>query len=107
MTWKTGAIRLELNGPGIRELLKSDGVAADIHERAERVATAANERYAAIDVGARDKGQSGGGETHIKATVDKTPGKNRARARVVADHPAARAVEARHRVLGQSTDAAR
>lgn len=107
MTWKTGTIRLELNGPGIRELLLSDGVAADIHDRADRVAAAANQRYETIDVGARDSGQPPGETTHIKAKVEKGAGKNRARARVVAEHPAARAVEAKHRVLGQSMDAAR
>jgi hypothetical protein len=108
MTWQTGAIRIELNREGIRELLLSPEVAVDIEQRAGRVAEAANRRYEQIDVGARDAGQTEpDAPAHIKAKVIMGKGKNRTRARVVAEHPAARAVEAHHRVLGQSMDAAR
>ena len=108
VTWQTGEIRIELNRAGIRELLLSPGVAEDIEARAGRVAEAANHRYEQIDVGARDAGQTvPDSPARIKAKVVMGKGKNRARARVVAEHPAARAVEAHHRVLGQSTDAAR
>lgn len=105
--WQTGSVRIELNGPGIRELLLSDEVAADIERRADTVAAQANSRYESIRVGGRDAGAHAGEEgEHIKARVDMGKGKNRARARVVADHPAARNVEARDRVLGHSIDAA-
>jgi hypothetical protein len=108
MTWQTGEIRIELNREGIRALLLSDGVAVDIEQRADRVAEAANRRYEQIDVGARDAGQTvPDSPARVKAKVIMGKGKNRSRARVVAEHPAARAIEAHHRVLGQSTDAAR
>ena len=114
MVWRTGKVRIDLNGEGIRELLISDGVSSEIEGRAEKVSENANTRYAAIGVGVRDaKGDdpvdSSDSEesTNISTSVHMGTGKTRARARVVADHPAARAVEAKHRVLGQSMDAAR
>jgi hypothetical protein len=103
---KTGPVRIELNGPGIREALKSEEVASDIERRANAVAEVARARYDAISVGEREAGQ-GGGEHHIPVTVHMGSGATRARARIVADHPAALHVEAKHRVLGHSIDAAR
>jgi hypothetical protein len=102
----TGSVRLELNSPGIREMLKSDDVANDIERRAQAVAAAARARYDSISVGEREAGQ-GGGEHHIPVSVHMGSGTTRARARIVADHPAALHVEAKHRVLGHSIDAAR
>jgi hypothetical protein len=108
MTWKTGEIRLELNRAGVRDLLLSPEVAVDIERRAGQVTEQANRRYAEIDVGARDAGQTEpGSPARVKAKTVMGKGKNRTRARVVAEHPAARAIEAKHRVLGQSMDAAR
>jgi hypothetical protein len=111
MVWKTGKVRIDLNGEGIRELLVSDGVSREIEARAERVSGAANTRYDAIGVGQRDAGAEGvassSDPTNITTSVHMGAGKTRARARVVADHPAARAIEAKHRVLGQSMDAAK
>lgn len=104
--WQTGTIRIELNGPGIRELLLSEGVASDIERRSDAVTRAANARYAEIPVGPRDKGAEKGTTAHIEAKTIMGLGANRARGRVVAEHPAARAVEATHRVLGSSVDAA-
>lgn len=106
MVWKTGKVRIDLNGEGIRELLVSDGVSSEIQGRAERVSEAANTRYGAIAVGQRDAGAPPE-SVEITTSVHMGTGKTRARARVVADHPASRAVEAKHRVLGQSMDAAR
>lgn len=102
--WQTGAIRIELNTEGVRELLRSEPVALDIERRADAVAVAANGRYDAIEVGARDVK---GAKAPIVAVVHMGLGKNRARGRVVAEHPAALNVESRHRVLGASMDAAR
>lgn len=103
--WRTGQIRIDINGAGIRELLRSAGVADEIERRANLVAGAADARYAVIPVGARDVG--GAAPDHIRAEVKMGQGPARARARVVAEHPAAPAVEVIHRVLGHSIDAAR
>jgi hypothetical protein len=102
----TGSVEITLNSDGIRERLKSDGVANDIERRAQAVAAAARERYARIAVGPREAGE-GPGPHHIPVEVHMGEGPTRARARIVADHPAALVVEMKHRVLGQSIDAAR
>lgn len=104
--WKTGRVRIDLNSEGIRELLKSDGVADEIQRRAELVAAHATGLYSAHLVGSREAGENMPDET-IKAEVFMGEGAVRARARVVAEHPAAPAVEAKYRVLGASMDAAR
>lgn len=106
MTWQTGRIKIDLNGDGIREMLRSDGVQDVLDGVADRVADAANQRYGALAVGARKAGEAG--DTTIKAER-RSPGKSatRGRSRVVADHPAALNVEAKHRVLGSSVDAGR
>jgi hypothetical protein len=103
--WQTGKIRVELDVAGVRELLLSDEVGDELARRGRDVAAAADQRYAEIEVGARDAGQPG--RQHITTEVHRGEGKNRSRVRVVADHPAAQRVEAAHRVLGQSMDAAR
>lgn len=109
MAWKTGRVRIELNGEGIRELLLSNEVAADLKRRGDAVKAAAEGRYAELPVGARDKGQPDGvKETEIiPVTVTEPSRTNRAAVVISGDHPAAQAVESKHRVLGQSIDAAR
>jgi hypothetical protein len=74
---------------GIRELLVSEGVKKDIEGRAERVAAAARSAYPDIEI----------------LVEDRTG--NRARFRVVANHPKALRVEAKHRLLGKALEAAR
>jgi hypothetical protein len=101
---KTGSIRVELNSAGIRDLLRSDEVAADIERRAHNVSDAADAAYAMIPVGGRDKGDA---PTHITTEVVTGASATRVHARVVAQHPAALAVEVRHRILGRAMDAAR
>jgi hypothetical protein len=101
--WQTGKVRIELNTEGIRELLLSERVSEELEVMGNRVSAAADARYAAIEVGARDVAGVPG---HITTKVIVGRGERRARIRVVAEHPAARAVEARDRVLGQAMDAA-
>lgn len=107
-------VRVVLNGAGIRELLRRDDTQAMLEDRAGNIAAAANGMYALIGVGRRlpeasdpwaDNPEPASVE-HITAQV-RTPAKTptRARARVVADHPAALNVESKHRVLGASVDA--
>jgi hypothetical protein len=107
---RTSRIRVELNGEGIRELLRSEEVASDLKRRAEHVAEAARGRYAELPVGSRDRvsspGAAAGAPAIIPVTVQGGEHATRAYVRVAGDHPAALAVEAAHRVLGQSVDAA-
>lgn len=97
-----GSVRIELNGDGIRELLGSDGVQAMLTNKAEAVAEAARSR--GITVGPTGDGS---GEVRLPIEAKATGTAARARAIVVSDHPAALAVEAKHRLLGGSLDAAR
>ncbi|MGW7296084.1 hypothetical protein ACWGIB_27325 [Streptomyces xiamenensis] len=85
--------RFRVNRAGLRELLTSDGVRADLEARARRVAAAAR---------ARGEGVLGHGEDGIVA--DSYTGKSRAGATVVG---VPMDVETRDRVLGGSIDAAR
>ncbi len=78
-------VELELNRSGVRELLRSPEVLADLRARAERVAAAA------------------GAGMEVEATI----GPNRARAEVATGTTEARLAEARHRRLSRSIDAAR
>jgi hypothetical protein len=82
-------IRFKVNRAGIRDLLKSEGVKADLKARAERVAAAAR------------------AQTDMPIKVEGAHGRIRARYHVVADAPEARAVEAKTRLLGRAMDAAR
>lgn len=106
MAWQTGRIKIDLNGDGIREMLKSAEVQDMLDGSADRIADAANAKYNALTVGARKPGERA--DTTIRAER-RSPAKTatRGRSRVVADHPAALAVEGKHRVLGSSTDAGR
>jgi len=83
-----GILRFVHNPQGIGELLRSQGVKAHIAARAEKVAAAART------------------ETDMEILVEDHSG-SRARYRVVADAPEAKAVEAKTRLLGRSIDAAR
>lgn len=91
--------RVEVNGKGLRELLRSQEVRADLARRAEAVA--ARVRGAGIMV----NGEPGTDPLPVKVTSDIGPG--RARAQVAITHPSGMAVEAKHRILGSSVDAAR
>lgn len=93
-----GLDRYRPNRKGIRGVLGSEGVRADLHARAERVGAAAEASYTAdpphsgqVDVVVDS--QSGGG------------GRVRARAAVIAKHPAALHIEADRRPLGSALDA--
>lgn len=83
-----GSIRIKINNKGIGDLLRSEGVKAHIKERAERVAEAASSA------------------TDMEILVEDRTG-TRARYRVFANSPKAKAVEAKDRVLGSAIDAAR
>lgn len=95
-----GLVRYRPRRKGIRAMLGSEWVRADLHARAERVAAAADAAYIAhpphsgrVDVVVTS--QTGGG------------GRVRSRAAVIAKHPAARPIEADRRPLGRALDAAR
>ena len=84
-----GAImKLSINNRGIGELLRSDGVQANIHARAEKVGAAARAR------------------SDMEILVEDRRGA-RARTRVIALDPRAKRLEAKYRVLGSSLDAGR
>ncbi|MFE5021400.1 hypothetical protein [Streptomyces sp. NPDC056690] len=85
--------RFRVNRAGLRELLKSDGVRADLEARARRVATAARAR----GDGVLDRGEGG-------IVADSYTGRSRAGATVIG---VPMDIEARDRVLGASIDAAR
>ena len=78
-------MRIELNRSAVRDLLRSDAVAADLRARAERIATAAGE---GMEV-----------ETEI--------GPERARAAVITMTHKARLAEAQDRALTSALDAGR
>lgn len=77
---------IKLNSSGIRELLKSPGVVADLEDRASRIAAAA-----------------GAGMETAGATI----GRNRARATVVTASYEAMLAEATDRALTRAIDAGR
>lgn len=89
------AIVVKLNHPGMRQLLLSGGIAAEMHRRAEAVAAAARAN-GPVDEG--DYVES----IHVEDVVT-----DRAVSRVVADVEYAAAVEARTGNLARSLDAAR
>ena len=87
------------NRKGIKELLGSAGIQADLTVRAERVAVVAQEAY---DAKPPHEGK-------VEVTVHSegsVHGRVRARAAVVAEHPAAQFIERDRRPLGSSLDAA-
>src|SRR3954451_22967398 len=96
------AIRFVRNSAGMVELLLSPGVKAHLESLGNAV------RGAAESDGSWDRQVSGvpGDETiPYRVRVERHGDRNVAR--VAGDHPAALAVEAKHRVLGRAIDAAR
>lgn len=87
------------NRRGIKDLLGSAGVQADLTVRAERVAEVAQEEY---NLRPPHEGK-------VEVTVESegpVHGRVRARAAVVARHPAAQFIERDRRPLGSALDAA-
>jgi len=91
-------IRLRADIDGIRALRASREVDEHLEDRARRVAEAAEAVYGAIG--------HGDVTTEVLQRESDTS-EPRARVAVIARHPAALRIEAEHRVLGGSLDAAR
>lgn len=90
--------RYDSNRKGLRKLLGSEGARVVLVRHAAPIAVVAQALYEA------DPPHEG----HVEVTVESEgghPGSPRARARVVARHPAAIAIEADRRPLGASLDA--
>jgi hypothetical protein len=90
--------RFRPDSRGIQELLVAEGVVADIGARALRIADQVE--AAGIQV------ERGKDRKDIPVTVTVTSSGSRARARVILDHPAGLAVEAKYGILAASVDAA-
>lgn len=88
--------RYESKRRGLKDVLGSEGVRADLVVRAERVAVVAQADYEA------DPPHEG----HVEVIVDSHSGAPRSKAVVIARHPAAIAIEADRRPLGKALDAA-
>jgi hypothetical protein len=91
--------RYKPNRKGMRGILGSEGVRLDLHRRAEAVAEVARAGYEA------DPPHSG----TVNVYVDSQSGggrRVRARAAVIAQHPAVLSIEADRRTLGSAMDAA-
>jgi hypothetical protein len=102
-------VRFRPRRKGIKALLSTPEVAAELAERAERAAVAAradytgdppNEGEVDVRVEVQTKGKRGKGRKSVNRKV-------RARAAVVAVHPAVLAIEGDRRVLGAALDAAK
>lgn len=93
------SIRIELNRAGVGALLRSNDVQQMLNRKAAAVASAARTHAPMVDGEPGDK--------PLPVTWRAAPTGSRARAIVEADHPAALAVEAKHRLLVGSLDAAR
>lgn len=93
------SVRIELNRAGIRSLLADGDTQAMLDRKAEAVASAAQGR--GITVEGEDPG------VPLPVAVRPAGNATRARALVVLDHEAGLAVEAKHRLLVGSLDAAR
>ena len=89
--------RFRFRYEGLRELLTSQEAQDDVGARALKMA---DEIEAA---GVRVEGKPG--RIPIPVTVTVTAGTSRARARVILDHPAGAAVEAKHGLLAGALDA--
>lgn len=96
-----GLTRYKPNRRGLRAILGSEGVRADLHARAEAVAEAAREEYTARPP------HEGEVEVVVDSETGDRPGGVRARAAVIAKHPAVLAIEKDRSPLGTAMDAAR
>lgn len=95
-----GLIRYKPNRRGMRNLIGSETVRADLHLRAEAVAAVAAAEYKT-----RPPHQ---GEVNVYVDSEAgTPEHPRARAAVIAQHPAVIPIEKDRRPLGIAMDAAR
>lgn len=94
--------KVNLDHGGIRELLRSAAVQAEMHRRAEKVADRARD-IAPVGPDSRT-GQVGAYRGSIEVQDD--PSRGRARAKVVATDWKAHILEAEHRILGRALDAA-
>lgn len=93
-----GLVRYRPNRRGLRDLLGSEGVRADLVRRAGQVAAVAQVQYDALPPHTGD----------VEVVVDSQggAGRERARAAVIARHPAALPIEKQRRILGGAIDAA-
>lgn len=91
--------RLRINYKGLTTLLTSEAMQEHLGDRALKMADAVEA------AGIRVEGEPG--RIDLPVTVTVTGSGRRARARVILDHPAGQAVEAKHGLLAASVDAAR
>lgn len=91
--------RVKLNRRGMRELLRSEGVQAVLGRKAAAVADQVEAAGIRVD--------GTPGRVPVPVAVEVGAGEQRARARVILDHPAGAAVESKHGILTSSIDAAR
>lgn len=94
-----GSVRIELDRAGIRSLLTAAETQAMVEAKAEAVAQAAQGRGLTVE--------GDPGEVPLPVVTRSAGSASRARALVVIDHPSGLAVEAKHRLLVGSLDAAR
>lgn len=92
-------VRIELDRSGIRALLSSSDVQSMLNVKADAVAQAAQQRGVMVS--------GDPGDVALPITTADAGNSSRARALVIADHEAALAVEAKHRLLVGSLDAGR
>lgn len=92
-------VRIELNRPGIRALLTDGDTQAMLDRKAAAVAGAAQGRGVTV--------QGRPGDVPVPVVTRQAGSAGRARALVVIDHESGLAVEAKHRLLVGSLDAAR
>lgn len=95
-----GLVRYRPNRRGIRALLGADWVRADLERRAEAVAEVARADYQA------NPPHTGQVVVEVDSAAGETGARLRARAAVIARHPAALHIEADRRPLGKAIDAA-
>ena len=92
------SVRIEMDYGGVGELLRSAGVQADLDNRGEAMKAAAEGRGIMVE------GEPG--DVALPITSTSAGNSRRARTIVAIDHPAGLAVEAKHRLLVGSLDAA-
>ena len=91
--------RFRFNHRGLQQILTSQAMQDDVGDRASRMADQVEA------AGIRVEGEPG--RLDLPVTVTVTAGDSRARARVILDHAAGQAVEAKHGLLAAAVDAAR